>query len=154
MVYDIVRDDREIFPVAALVYDFEWVVAHKKLVMSVDPHLGELQLVEKILRFYRKLTLPVFADQFIELTTSSESEEDLARIGAVTDFKRVWHKQQKNRDQCQVGGFIKLIVHMLAFSSSLTFLSHISIIAIRAGVLEYSAGKVGKQKSGYFSHST
>ena len=35
----------------------------------------------------------------------------------------------------------------------INFLSHISIIAIEARVLEYSVGKVGKQKSGHFSHS-
>lgn len=35
----------------------------------------------------------------------------------------------------------------------INFLSHIFIVASGHGLLEYSAGKVGKQKSGHFSHS-
>lgn len=29
MVHDVVRNDREVFSVPALVYDFEWIVSHK-----------------------------------------------------------------------------------------------------------------------------
>lgn len=68
--------------------------------MSINPHLGEFQLIEKILRFNHELSLPILADQLVQLIASSESKEDLARIRTITDLERIGHKQQKNRDQC------------------------------------------------------
>ena len=38
------------------------------------------ELIEKILRLNRKFSFPILADQLVEITTSSKSEEDLVRI--------------------------------------------------------------------------